>query len=131
MMWFASLFGVFMSVVPLSQIRNRDVGDWYVTPNDTLIVLAAETGSWRYNYLLLIHEAVEAWLCRRHCVTEDAVNEWDGAYDGDSPGDDPHAPYHAEHVWATRVERIASWLLLVSWTRYEDRVDELWEAQHA
>lgn len=166
-MWLFGLLGIVVSVVPQSQQRYRTVGDWTITKHDThgwllglsptastIRVTVSETGSWRYNFLLALHESVEAWLCRRHGVTQAMVDTWDTvewltikvmvqhfkyhdedgqcrqALDNDEPGDWPDAPYHLEHMDASRVERWAARLLLVNWRAYEARLDALLDQRH-
>jgi len=62
--------------------------------------------------LVAAHEMIEAYLALHAGVTQEAVDKFDGAYeaqrkpgDDSEPGDDPKAPYHREHVFATKIER--------------------------
>jgi hypothetical protein len=127
------------AVVPYSQMRYPSCGDWLATP-EGLRIIAADTGSWRYNALVLLHEAVEALLCRWHGVTQAAVDKFDmvdwprirgigwsvgitpacrAALNDNDPGAWPSAPYHSMHMTATRVERLAALALFVRWNKYE------------
>ena len=45
--------------------------------------------------------------------------------DDDEPGDDPTAPYHREHCFATAVERMLIAALGVSWADYDQAVESL------
>ena len=49
--------------------------------------------------------------------------------DDEEPGDDPRAPYHREHVYATNVERMLAYEMGVNWDEYGERLDELYEAR--
>lgn len=117
------LFGLLIIVQPHGKMRYDTAGDWTEIgpPHPSLVVWVADTGSWRYNWLLALHECVEARLCRRHGITQAVVDAWDmgPGKDMDEPGANPLAPYHREHVWASRVERVAAVLLGVSWGRYD------------
>ena len=145
MIFLIELFlGVSIVVLPLACMRiPGQVGDW-ILQGRTISVAVADTGNWRCNFLLALHEAVEARLCVRHGVQQVVVDEWDQRYAArrarqlfearasglvdaqfaaevwpEEAGDAPMAPYHREHVWATHVERVASLLLLVRWQGYE------------
>jgi hypothetical protein len=49
-----------------------------------------------------------------------------GLYDPDEePGDDLRAPYHCEHVFATKVERMLAREMGVDWDAYEGMLVEL------
>lgn len=101
----------------------------------TLHIKVSEMSDWRYEALVGIHEAVEALLCKRSGITEAEVDAFDLGFahvkspiEGASPpepGDDPHAPYHKQHVVATQIERALSFALNVDWNLYEEEVDSL------
>ncbi|HJZ14914.1 MAG TPA: hypothetical protein VJ251_05615 [Stellaceae bacterium] len=68
----------------------------------------------RYEFLIGMHEVMEAYLAIYAGVSPDAVDRFDKAYeakrkpgDDSEPGDDPRAPYHREHVFASKVERLS------------------------
>jgi len=45
---------------------------------------------------------------------------FDIQFEGDGePGDDPKAPYHRKHQWASRLERMFAAELGVDWGKYE------------
>ena len=83
----------------------------------------------RYEFLVGMHEAVEAYLCKQAGISEAAVDRFDQAYkrrrkpgDDSEPGADPTAPYHKEHMFATKVERMLADQLRVSWGAYDREV---------
>lgn len=86
-----------------------------------------------YAFLVAIHELIEAWLCERQGVTDEAVTAFDMAFEanrpkGDlsEPGDDRVAPYRNQHCYATAVERLVCAALGVSWQAYEQTVQRLY-----
>lgn len=150
-MWLLRLLGFVVTVVPHAQQRYSTAGDWQVI-NARIIVRVSDTGDARCNFLLALHEAVEAWLCQRHGVTQRQVDEFDmqqwpeiksvyaravreirslyprqpnEAIVHDEPGEWPFAPYHKEHMLAVRIERMVARLLFVNWQRYEARLEAL------
>jgi hypothetical protein len=80
----------------------------------------------RYEFLVAAHEMIEAYLALHAGVTQEAVDKFDRAYeakrkrgDDSEPGDDPRAPYHREHVFASKIERSLAKQLGVDWAKYD------------
>jgi hypothetical protein len=83
----------------------------------------------RYEFLIGMHEVIEAYLAIYAGVLPDAVDRFDKAYeakrkpgDDSEPGDDPRAPYHREHVFASKVERLLAQELGVNSSVYDREV---------
>ena len=98
--------------------------------------------------LIAIHEAIEATLCLRAGISEEAVNAFDIEFekaretgrddrsyfvfrdrqvDADAePGDQPDAPYYKQHQLATAVERMMAAEMGVDWTTYEEANEALY-----
>ena len=76
--------------------------------------------NWRYEALLLIHELTEMFLCMDRGMSFKAIDRFDMTFKATGePGDDPKAPYHREHRFATRIERLLARELRVNWAKYE------------
>ncbi len=106
--------------------RYDTVGDWQVTPGDTLQVTVSYLGDRRMEALVAVHELVEAILCLHRGIAPEAVDKFDQDFEGEGePGDDPKAPYHREHVFATQVERMLADELGVDWDEYDRKVQAL------
>ena len=76
-----------------------------------------------------MHEAIEAYLCKQAGISQVAVDRFDQAYerrrkpgDDSEPGDDPKPPYHKEHMFASKVERMLANKLGVNWSAYDREV---------
>lgn len=117
---------IIIEVVPQKMVRNEGAGDWLLNDNE-IHVLVADTGDRDSNLLIGLHEAVEAYECRKAGITEAAVTAFDAAYDGPlkEPGHSQEAPYHAQHEVAMKLEQYAAHLLHVPWRRHEKRIDAL------
>jgi hypothetical protein len=113
--------------------RYRTVGDyWY--PNSAMMQLrVSDMGNPDYEFLVLIHELVEAYLCKKRGIPEADITAFDMSFearrdraevDGEA-GDDPAAPYHVEHQFATLIEREIAKALDVDWDVYGAAVDAL------
>jgi hypothetical protein len=115
-----------IEAVPAAQMRYPSAGDWQFKPDGSLHIAVTQMSDRRYEFLLALHELVEALLCRETGVTQAAVDAFDKRYeehraadDKDSePGDDRAAPYRRQHAIASVTERLAADLLNVDWHRY-------------
>ena len=104
--------------------RYPTAGDWQLKP-DGLHILVSRMSDQRYEFLVGMHEAIEAYLCKQVGISQAAVDRFDQAYerrrkpgDHSEPGDDPQAPYHKEHM----VERMLDDQLNVNWGAYDRAV---------
>lgn len=135
-------FSCFAVAEPVKEMRYNTAGDWTVleykppindvkTQGVEVTVTTAETGNWRYDALLQVHELIEAILCINNNVQEEDVSKFDMSREPDGPdgdcGDDPLAPYSKEHCFATAVERMLCAAMGVEWDDYESRVSEVME----
>jgi hypothetical protein len=126
-----------MTTTPLVRvdvIRHADqrydtCGDWLIDHDGRIIVRVSELGDWRFEFLIAIHEMVEAALCHHRGISEEAVTAFDkeheaGGGDGE-PGEHPDAPYRKEHAFATLIEAMVARELGVDWPEYGDAIDGL------
>ena len=124
---------IVIETVPHSEQRHpMIVGDWVWESNGDLTIKVSDMGNWQYEVAVGLHEAVEALLCKQNGVSQTAVDQFDLDYErdrllgfDDEPGDDPTAPYHREHCFATAVERMLIAALGVSWADYDQAVESL------
>jgi hypothetical protein len=121
-----------MFTIPHKFQAYETVGNWQILPDGTPVVFVSDMKDWRYNFLVMLHEFVEVFLCRHSGISQKQVDRFDIAYEKnrpegneDEPGDDPRAPYRVEHCIATGIERIAAGFLGVSWKEYEQAINEL------
>lgn len=116
------------------QQRYETVGDWQWKDNnkENLLITISDMKDWRYNFLVAFHEQIEVMLCKKRNISQEDVDKFDIEYeknrkDGDfsEPGDSPDAPYHKEHVIATKFERKMAGELGVCWEDYETAIYSL------
>jgi hypothetical protein len=141
-----------ISTVPHQKQRYATTGDWVVSTllDDVNVhVKVSALGDWRYELLVGVHELIEASLCYKYGITDEAVTKFDRDYEAardaiereqstaaveyyqrtygcrcpitntSEPGDDMHAPYYHQHVNATNVEQRLAVWLGVEWDEYE------------
>jgi hypothetical protein len=110
-----------IKVIPARKQRYETSGDYWIDKRGTIQVRISKSKNWRYEALLLIHELTEMFLCIDRGVSFKAIDRVDMTFkDAGEPGDDPKAPYHREHRFATRIERLLAKELRVNWAAYAD-----------
>ena len=119
---------IVIETIEHSKQRYPTVGDWRVKP-DGLHITVSKMSDPRYEFLVGMHEAIEAVLCQHAGISPAAVDRFDKAYEarrkpGDlsEPGDDPRAPYHHQHQVATSIEKRLAKQLDVDWAAYDREV---------
>jgi hypothetical protein len=97
--------------------RYNTVGDWYFSKSananslkmdnsgSVLVLTISMYPTWQFSSYTGFHELAEALLCSAAGVTPQIVDTFDLNYTGDGePGDDPSAPYHVQHTFASLIE---------------------------
>lgn len=120
---------VTIKTIPHIDQRYDTVGDWWFDDAGDLHLRVSAMGDWRKEALVAFHELAEVLLCKDRGITAETVDAFDMAHaergDGVEPGDDPAAPYRAEHFFATTVERLLAAELGVDWVEYDAAVGAL------
>ena len=129
-----------MKSQPPRLIRNKQSGDWWFN-DDRIIAAADERLPDAHQFLIGIHESIEAWRCRQLGITDKRVIDFDELYekeredgkhpDDSEPGDDPRSPYRIPHQDATHVERAACLALGIKWSDHEKVINQLGRTQSA
>lgn len=124
-----------LRTAPLSEIRNKQCGDWQINEDGSMEILAAEMPNIHHSFLILLHELVEAYLCNDRGITDEAVTAFDAQFEREREegkhgleeenGDDERAPYRREHFSASNFERLMAAELVVVWAKYEKEIGEL------
>jgi hypothetical protein len=119
-------------VIPHKDQRYDTVGDWVFLSDDHLVIYVSKMGNSIYEFLVAYHEQIEAMLCLQAGIDEKDVTNFDmqfekeraeGKHDAEvEPGDDPEAPYHVQHVFATLLEKELASQLKVNWSDYEKAI---------
>lgn len=108
-----------VQTIPHTAQRYPTVGDWYFKHKGILKINVSELESVDYEFLITIHELVEAYLCLSRGISDESVDLWDKTFKGEGePGDSPEAPYHKEHVFALSIEKALAAELGVDWEEY-------------
>lgn len=131
-----------VKVIPHKEQRYDTCGDWWFEKDGTLEIRVSSLGDPHMEYLVAAHEIDEAIGCAKEGIGEQAVNEFDEAYEAartkqaaapcgctptktSEPGNDKHAPYRKWHQLATSLEKQRAKTLGVSWRLYEKKINAL------
>lgn len=119
--------------IPHEEQRYNTIGDWWVDERGALHIRVTSLPHVGSMVAIAAHELVEWWLCQLAGITQTEVDafdiEWEKHNDLEGePGDDPAAPYHTQHCFATAVERIVVAASGINWTEHEQ---EMLIAMHA
>lgn len=122
---------IIIEVVKQEEQRYKTLGDWQFSGEDDrdLSIRVSDTGYIWYNYLLIIHELIEAIICQLTGVKQEVVDKWDIDHpDADEPGDLPGCPYKSAHKYAEYIEFSLCTMLEIKWYYYMQRLEEMWNS---
>jgi hypothetical protein len=119
-------------VIPHDQHRYETVGDYWYPVEGEADFRVSDMGNEDFEFLVLIHELIEAHLCRKRGISEPEIKAFDEAFEAaraegnvDEPGFDPAAPYLREHTFATVIEKLVAQELEVDWKEYDEKINSL------
>ena len=120
---------IVIETIDHSKQRYLTVGDWQIDKAGNLRIVVSKMSDQRYEFLIGMHEAIEAYLAVHAGVSPEAVDRFDRAYEAkrkagndSEPGDDPKAPYYRQHQIGTGIERLLAAELGVDWSAYDHEV---------
>jgi hypothetical protein len=121
--------------IPHSFQAYSTAGNYQWTKEGLLLIFVSEIGNQDYEYLVMLHEYVEAHLCKRNGVTQKQIDDFDINFEKerevglhgefDEPGDDKSSPYYKYHQVATKIERMMCKELGIKWSDYDNAVNSL------
>lgn len=121
-----------IKTIPHNDQQYETCGNWWFDGDGNIEIRVSDTGNWKYEVLVAVHEILEVCLCKDRGIDPRAVDAFDAQYekerlegkhaDSDEPGDDPAAPYQKEHRFATALEMLFAQQLGVDWLEYEKTI---------
>ena len=106
--------------------RYHTVGDWMYEVNNYLTIGVSKMSNPNYEFLVGLHELIEAKLCESYGISQESVDDWDMKHpNDDNPGGLPNCPYREAHSIAEGFERLMAGYLGVDWIEYERRINSL------
>ena len=123
---------IYIGIIPHSEHRYKTVGDYWYPQSYRMELRVSDMQNEDYEFLVMIHELVEAHLCRKRGIEEPVIKAFDEAFEArreegntDEPGFDPNAPYFKEHTFATFIEAQIAEELGIDWEEYSNVVNSL------
>ena len=118
-----------ITTIPHGAQRYPTAGDWQFDENGNLTITVSNMGHWRNEFLVALHEMVEAAMCKQDRISQEQVDHfdmtWEPQDDLSEPGDDPRSPYHLHHVVALAIEYGVGAALGVDMGKHEEALDAL------
>ena len=114
-----------IKIIPQNEMRELyPLGDWWFDYGGDLHIRVSELRNWKYEVLVATHELEEALLCEIRGIKEVDIAKFDSECQDDEPGLNEKAPYHKEHLFATKIERQTAKELGVDWEEYDKEITE-------
>jgi hypothetical protein len=121
-----------IKIIPHKKQRYPTVGDWYFDKKGNLQIRVSSMKDWKYETLVALHELIEVVLCKDRGITQEETDKFDIEFEKnrpkgntEEPGNQPNAPYHSEHKYATEIERSMAQELNVEWESYDNTINSL------
>ena len=117
-------------VIPHKEQRYNTIGDWVYGGSDAPHkIYVSDVGNPHAEFLVMLHELVELWLCQKAKIPQDKVDKWDQEWEPSwnnplEPGCAPFAPYHEAHEAGEVIERVMC-PYLMDWHEYERVLEAL------
>jgi hypothetical protein len=112
--------------VPHDRQRYDTCGDFFLGPDNWLMIQVSEMGDWKKEALIACHEFIEFLLVLNRGISIREIDHFDINFEGDGePGDDGKSPYHREHIYATAVEKDLACELGIDWEEYSKAIEGL------
>jgi hypothetical protein len=120
---------IVIETIPHDQQRYDTVGDWQFIGDDLIIKVSRfypNISFSNYEFLIGIHELIEAILCKAYGIKEEEVDYFDMSHeDHPDPGSLKDAPYYRQHLIATIIEKMLASELGINWDDYEEAIESL------
>ena len=124
-----------MRVIPHKFQAYETVGNYAWTDDGVLVIFVSDLGNEDYEHAIFLHEFIEASLCKKRGIKEEDITNFDTRFEKDrlkglhsktaEPGNSPKAPYHREHLFATKLEKMFIKELGYKWKDYDKLVESL------
>ena len=115
-----------IKVIPHKKQRYETCGDYYLMDGMQFRISRMNKEA---EFLVALHELVEWMLIDKKGIKIKDIDKFDIEFEKnrkkgntDEPGDDRKAPYHKEHIFATKIEKMMAKELGLNWDKYDKMV---------
>jgi hypothetical protein len=123
------------SIPKNNQRKFEPVGDYWKNKDGSIDYRVSIFGDEYMQLAVILHEIIESFLCKKRGVSWEKVDAFDAQFEKDrlrglhsktaEPGNSPKAPYHREHLFATKLEKMFIKELGYKWDDYDKLVESL------
>lgn len=126
-----------IEVIPHKEQRYDTCGDYWEDKDGAIQFRISDLSDGRYELSVLFHEMFELFRLQERGITIPSIDRFDVAFEdlrtkypallgSQEPGNMVSAPYHKEHVEATKLERfVLCDLFGEEWDAYDALIDSL------
>ncbi len=127
------MLNINIKTIPDKEQRYDTVGD-YSKKDGIDEIMVSEMSNRQYEFLVAIHEMVEQYLCENAGITDEEITGFDVEYeskrkkgDDSEPGENIYAPYHRQHMFAEKVEKMMADQCGIDWEVYSKYTNRFYE----
>lgn len=127
------MLNICINTIPDKEQRYDTVGDYWKKDGVDEIKVSS-VGKREYEFLVAIHEMVEQFLCENAGISDEDITKFDVEYEknrktGDTsePGGSEYAPYHKQHMFAEKIERMMTKECGLDWDDYNKYLNRFYE----
>lgn len=128
-----SMLNIRINTIPDKEQRYDTVGDYWKKDGIDEIKVSA-VGKREYEFLVAIHEMIEQFLCENAGISDEDITRFDVEYEekrknGDTsePGGSEFAPYHKQHMFAEKIERLMAEECNLDWDDYNKYLNKFYK----
>lgn len=111
------------------RLQNYDTaGDYYSRGDKQWFLRVSKLPDWKMEAAIVIHELMEMFLTKANGIDWGVIDEFDKNGEGKDhpdPGTLKSAPYHKEHKFATKIEKMFCKEIGLDWDEYNEVLDGL------
>ena len=119
-------------VIPSTWFDYNSAGNYAVDLDGNIILFVAKMENELYEDLVKVHEIIEVILILKRGIKISDIDKFDmvdvfelDQKNSDDPGVSKLAPYHKEHMFATKIEKLLCKELELDWETYDQSFDKL------
>ena len=130
-----NLLQYILKVIPHSWQDYPTIGNYFYIKGGTIVIFCSDMKNNDYHQLIFAHEMFEVALVIKRKINIKEIDKFDINFEkerekglhgkDDEPGDNKSAPYHKEHVFATKLEKLLAKEMDVNWEDYSKTVSNL------
>lgn len=133
------MLNISIKTIPQKSQKYPTCGNYWLDKKGKVQFRVSQFGNEYEQFAVVLHEMIEAFLCKKAGIKWSAIDKFDIAYENarssgvapcgckiqEEPGKDIHAPYGIYHDFATVIERLFCQRADIDWEQYNKMIDAL------